>query len=50
MEKYERPEIYRIDTITSEMLASSYNLPEEEKDDIIAGANKRPRNWGNLWK
>lgn len=50
MKEYIKPELTVIDVITEKMMATSYKVPEEEKDNIVAGSNRSRGSWGNLWE
>ncbi len=50
MKEYIKPELAVLDVLTENMIVMSFTAPEEEKDNVVAGSNKRRGSWGDLWE
>lgn len=50
MKEYIKPELAVVDVLTENMIVMSFTAPEEEKDNVVAGSNKRRGSWGDLWE
>ena len=50
MKEYIKPEQTVIDVATENVIAMSFTKPEDEKDNVVAGSNRRRGSWGDLWE
>lgn len=50
MKEYIKPEQTVIDVTTENVIVMSFTKPEDEKDNVVAGSNRRRGSWGDLWE
>ena len=50
MRRYIKPELFVIELVAVELVATSFNTPEDGKDNVTAGSKRIRGEWGDLWK
>lgn len=50
MKEYIKPQFTVINVVTESMIVMSFTSPEDEKDNVVAGSNRRRGSWGDLWE